>query len=89
MTGSFITFTMTGFRRSRALNAGLLPADYYALNEQTAGGLGPDVLTLEHAPGWPRSAEEPSVAGYAVGVGVALATTPPKVRFTVQRPLRA
>jgi hypothetical protein len=67
---------------ARALNAGLLPAEYYALNEQIAGGLGPDVLTLGHAPGWPRSAEEPSAAGYAVGVGVALATTPPKVRFT-------
>ena len=27
------------------LNSGLLPADYYALAEQIAGGLGPDVLT--------------------------------------------
>jgi Protein of unknown function (DUF4058) len=32
---------------SRALNRGLLPADYYALPEQVAGGLGPDVLTLQ------------------------------------------
>ncbi len=31
----------------RALNAGLLPANYYAMAEQIAGGLGPDVLTLE------------------------------------------
>jgi len=29
---------------SRALNGGLLPAAYYALPEQIAGGLGPDVL---------------------------------------------
>jgi hypothetical protein len=31
----------------RALNSGLLPPDYYAIAEQIAGGLGPDVLTLE------------------------------------------
>src|SRR5262249_43802728 len=35
---------------ARSLNRGLLPADYYALAEQFAAGLGPDVLTL-HAPG--------------------------------------
>ena len=35
-------FTLKG-----ALNQGLLPADYYALAEQIAGGLHPDVLTLE------------------------------------------
>jgi hypothetical protein len=32
---------------SRALNRGLLPADYYALPEQIAGGLGPDVVIRE------------------------------------------
>ena len=32
---------------SRQLNRGLLPPDYYALAEQIAGGLGPDVLTLQ------------------------------------------
>jgi hypothetical protein len=32
---------------SRALNRGLLPAEYYALPEQIAGGLGPDVLTMK------------------------------------------
>lgn len=31
---------------SRTLNLGLLPTGYYALSEQTAGSLGPDVLTL-------------------------------------------
>lgn len=30
-----------------ALNAGLLPADYYALAEQFVGDTEPDVLTLE------------------------------------------
>lgn len=32
----------------RALNAGILPPDYYALPEQRAVGFGPDVLTLQH-----------------------------------------
>jgi Protein of unknown function (DUF4058) len=31
----------------RALNAGILPGDYYALSEQHAAGFGPDVLTLQ------------------------------------------
>jgi hypothetical protein len=31
----------------RALNRGILPADYYALAEQFAAGFGPDVLTLQ------------------------------------------
>ena len=33
----------------RALNAGLLSGDYYALAEQHAAGFGPDVLTLERS----------------------------------------
>jgi Protein of unknown function (DUF4058) len=32
---------------SDALNSGLLPDEYYALAEQQAAGLGPDVLTLQ------------------------------------------
>lgn len=35
---------------SRALNRGLLPAEYYALPEQIAGDFGPDVLTLNMTP---------------------------------------
>ena len=30
----------------KALNAGLLPSDYYALGEQQSGDIGPDVITL-------------------------------------------
>src|SRR5262249_46294046 len=36
---------------ARALNRGLLPADYYALPEQHAAGFGPDVLTLQESAG--------------------------------------
>ncbi|MGC8640672.1 MAG: DUF4058 family protein [Isosphaeraceae bacterium] len=59
---------------SRVLNRGLLPGDYYALAEQTAGGLGPDVLTLQAREGQAGPTEEP--AG-----GLLLAATPPKVKF--------
>jgi hypothetical protein len=58
----------------RALNRGLLPADYYALAEQIAGGLGPDVLTLQRpTPGTP-------VVNDPAG-GIALATAPPQVQY--------
>jgi hypothetical protein len=58
----------------RALNGGLLPPGYYALSEQIAGGVVPDVLTLQ------RPVEPPVPVDDSAG-GVALATAPPKVRF--------
>src|SRR5947199_597752 len=68
----------------RALNRGLLPPDYYALAEQVAGGLGPDVLTLERPGTGPDPPRENGVAGGggSGSGGIALATTPPRVRFT-------
>lgn len=59
----------------RALNRGLLPPEYYAMAEQIAGGLGPDVLTLERPPTYG------CVSGSGPTRGVALATTPPRVEF--------
>jgi hypothetical protein len=64
---------------ARALNRGLLPAAYYALPEQIAGGLGPDVLTLR-SPGGNGS---PPLAG-PPGGGVALAVAPPQVRIRMR-----
>lgn len=61
----------------RALNHGLLPPDHYALAEQIAGGLGPDVLTLQHATNGSSPSFEP------VG-GVVVTTQPPRVRFRLQ-----
>ena len=69
----------------RALNTGVLPPDYYALAEQIAGGLGPDVLTLGNVHDEPAraSGNGPEGASGAPGQsGVALATKPPKVSFT-------
>jgi hypothetical protein len=59
-----------------ALNAGLLPAPYYAMADQVAGSVGPDVLTLQGngSAGGPQP---------TVGQGpTAVALAPPKVRFT-------
>ena len=63
----------------RSLNAGLLPADYYALAEQTAAGFGPDVLTLQ---GGRNGDDGGPAAPPSSGNGVLLA--PPKVRFTAE-----
>jgi hypothetical protein len=61
---------------SRALNRGVLPEGYYALPEQLAGGIGPDVLTLR-GPG-DNGAAQPTEGG------LALAEAPPKVRFRIR-----
>ena len=64
----------------KALNAGVLPPEYYALSEQIAGGLGPDVLTLQKPNTEPVSLDHPHG-------GVAVATAPPKVRFRARAEL--
>jgi hypothetical protein len=48
-----------------ALNAGILPEDCYAMAEQVAGQLGPDVLTLQTNgdPGAETSVRPPAAAG--------------------------
>jgi len=63
---------------SRALNRGLLPAGYYALPEQIAGGLGPDVLSLRIPPGNGVPAVPPPDGG------LALAVAPPRVRLRMR-----
>ena len=61
---------------ARALNTGLLPAEYYALPEQVAGEFGPDVLTLKFQ--IPETdAPEPTPPTAAP-----LVLAPPRVRFT-------
>jgi hypothetical protein len=62
---------------SRSLNRGLLPPDHYALAEQIAGGLGPDVLTPQRPGGEAPRMPEPQG-------GVAVAVAPPKVRFRLR-----
>jgi hypothetical protein len=64
---------------ARALNRGLLPAAFYALPEQFAGGLGPDVLTLRR----PGGNGTPLAVAPPDG-GVALAVAPPRVRIRMR-----
>lgn len=59
----------------RALNAGVLPDGFYALAEQVASDIVPDVLTLQEAAG-AVGADQESVGGSS---GVAVATAPPRV----------
>jgi hypothetical protein len=59
---------------ARALNRGLLPPDHYALAEQIAGGLGPDVLTLQR----PRNGTAPAPDPRG---GISLKTAPPRVQY--------
>jgi hypothetical protein len=54
---------------ARALNRSLLPPDYYALAEQFAAGLAPDVLTLQSS-GNGDGDEEPRRSSPAGGVSV-------------------
>src|SRR5262245_37069819 len=67
----------------RALNHGLLPSDDYAMVDQVAGGLGPDVLALER-PSDPRSANgNGSTPPAHPGGRLALAERPPRTRFHI------
>ena len=59
-----------------ALNAGRLPRGFYALLEQHAAGVIPDVVTLQRGP---RSKVLPDRSG-----GIAVAEAPPKTRFVSQ-----
>lgn len=61
-----------------ALNNEVLPAGYYALAEQIAGGLGPDVLTLE---GGSTNGDSSTNGSSRVAI-VAVKESPPKVSFT-------
>jgi hypothetical protein len=61
-----------------AFNQGLLPAEYYALAEQSAGAIGPDVLTLETSGPPARDMDEREPEG-----GIAVAERAPRVQKTV------
>ena len=63
----------------KALNGGLLPADFFAMSEQSVGGGNPDVLTLEVPSPGGRVAGSDSTPG-----GVALLTAPPRTKVVVQ-----
>lgn len=63
----------------QALNNGILPANYYALAEQTIMGPKPDVITLQRPLDAEGTGEEISS-----DVGLAVATAPPVVAYHTQ-----
>src|SRR5271169_528759 len=67
---------------ARALNRGLLPPEYYALPEQLASGLGPDVLTLcRPIENGGNGVARPSERFHG---GLAVAVSPPRVKLRMQ-----
>ena len=62
----------------KALNAGLLPSEYYAQAEQVAGEIIPDVLAL-HSPGEPLDGDGWSPEADSESGELAVAEAPPKV----------
>ncbi len=67
---------------SRALNRGLLPADYYALPEQIAAGFGPDVLTLQGSDDAGEDSDG-AMGGASGGRSIGLLTRP-QTRFVAE-----
>jgi hypothetical protein len=72
-----------------ALNHGLLPPDYYAMVDQIAGGLGPDVLALHYPAGMvPPTAPRANGngAGHPSGArgGIRVAERPPRAQFHIK-----
>jgi hypothetical protein len=65
----------------RALNTGVLPQGYYALAEQHAAGLGPDVLTLQ---GPTDQVEEQAGRPGGSGGGVSVLVSAPTVEITAE-----
>ena len=66
-----------------ALNSGRLPADYYALPEQIATGLGPDMLTLQGGSDDDGEDSDDSTGGTSGGTATALQARP-RTRFVAE-----
>ncbi len=77
--GTFHHFHVTWIPMlSHALNGGLLPPGYYAMAEQVAGGVIPDVLTLQAIEGEDEAGESDTSGSTAVAV------EPPKVSISAR-----
>ena len=77
--GTFHDFHLAWIAEIRnALNTGLLPPDYYAMAEQIAGDIGPDVLTLQ------TMDRNGSGTEGRHGGTIVVADNPPNVHFTAK-----
>lgn len=77
--GTFHAFHVSWIAElQRAMNGGILPSSYYAMAEQVAGEVIPDMLTLQDIGG--RGSDDDSDANVSDGgAGIAVAIQPPKV----------
>jgi hypothetical protein len=67
----------------KALNDNLLPPDYYALGEQQAGDIGPDVLTLRTGDDDELAESQAASADLSANGGmIAVAEAPPRTSIT-------
>src|SRR5688500_11311797 len=66
-----------------ALSRGLLPAEYYAMVDQVAGGLGPDVLTLQRPVGLPPTQGNGAPGSSRRGAILTVADQPPRAQFHI------
>ena len=88
--GTFHDFHQAWITEMRnALNGGLLPAGYYAMADQVAGGPHPDVLVLEEIDDDDDSKgfdDEPSFGfgGGRTALAEAIAEQPPQLRYTLE-----
>jgi hypothetical protein len=64
-----------------ALNDGVLPPDYYALSDQVAGEVGPDVLTLQGGSGDGNG--DGGAAATSGATVMTLPAVPPRVRYRI------
>jgi hypothetical protein len=83
--GTFHAFHLAWISEiQRTLNSGLLPPNYYALAEQVAGEVIPDVLTLQQVGSTPESVGAQDLIGTDTGGAVLTVTeSPPRVSLTV------
>src|SRR5436190_21526424 len=82
--GTFHAFHLAWIAEiQRALNGGILPPGYYALAEQVAGEIIPDVLTLQQADNASDAAELKERYGRGGSAAVLTVTdSPPRVSVT-------
>jgi hypothetical protein len=82
--GTFHAFHLAWIAEiQRTLNRGLLPRGYYALAEQVAGEVIPDVLTLQQGSSEPEASALREEFGGGGGAAVlTVAETPPRVSVT-------
>jgi hypothetical protein len=78
--GTFHDFHSTWIPKIKNnLNRGILPAGFYAMAEQVAGSVEPDVLTLQHVEDYPHEGGDSAAGGTIVASATAVSVAKPKL----------